>query len=581
MQIIKRVITKVLPFLFVICSMFFVFSCELFESDPGEKEKETENPGETQTLPKPTANPAGGNSVVSGREISLSCSRASADIYWYIGAAMPSYDMSNIAGRLQLYSAANKPAISGTAGTQVKLWAVAVKTGYNPSPVLEAVYTISTGSGGQPEGNMWANRYPLEDALLLFGAVANYGAKEIPTTLPQQSGGGTHYFVDGTNGLASNNGLSATTPKKELQSVMDLASAGDTIHITEGNYLGPINRGYLIMKKPMNLIGGYAPGFESRDVLANRTMIQPQAHSNVNGNLLSLGDPGGANAFLPAGNVLIDGIIFDRGFFNDYSTTKGMVLGVETGSLSKDLSFSYRLIGTVTGCKADVTIQNCAFLNSSNFAITGAFYANNLDPRTVIIRNNVFVANCYSAVEIDGGNTSSADGMYEVNVEFADNTVLFNWEETNESSIVNDHSGYAYRFRTGVNGNVHNCIIGFSIEAGLDRSWQHSFSTYEAKRKTYFYENAFVLNRFADLLGLQSPRNVYLFLEQFEGLETLWPDIKDYHGNIELAGNMLAGKLNAPYVKGWINRSFGSKSPALDAALTSKVAAFKAAFGID
>ena len=577
MKMIKR--TMSLPFLFVICSLFLIFSCFLFEGIFDDKtETETENPDETQTLPKPTANPVSGSSVVSGSEISLSCSRASADIYWYIGTAMPPYDMSNIDSMLQRYSSTNKPPISGTAGTQVKLWAVAVKTGYNPSPVLEAVYTISTGTGGQPEGNMWANRYPLEDALLLFGAVANYGAKAISTELPAL-GSGTNYYVDNTSGNNSNPGTDKTAPWKELQYALNTAAAEDTIHIAEGNYLGPTNRGFLIMTKPMSLIGGYAHGFESRDVLANRTMIQPVGRGDSGNNLISLGDPSGPNAFLPAGNVLIDGIIFDRGFYNEYSTIKGLVPGVETGSHIQDVSRTYRLIGTVTGCKANVTIQNCTFLNSASYGVTGGFYGSTTDPRTIIIRNNVFVSNCYAAVEITGGG-STADTMYEINVEFADNTVLFNWERTNESSIVRDNMGYGYRFRTGINGNVHNCIIGFSIQAGLDRSWQGT--TGETKRRTRFYENAFVLNRFADLQGIQSPNNVYLFLEQFEDLETLWPDIKDYHGNIELAGDKLIDKLNAPYVKGWINRSFGSKSsPAPSTALTTKVNAFKASFGID
>ena len=477
----------------------------------------------------------------------------------------------------------NKPVIEGAGGSQVKLFAVAVKTGYNRSEVFQATYKITGGSSdpGDPadpgtEGNMWANRYPLEDALKLFGAVSGYGA-QAQIALPSL-GSGTNYYVDDTNGNNTYPGTSPSLPWKELQYALNTVNAGDTIHIAEGNYLGPANRGFLIMTKPVNLIGGYAHDFGSRDILVNRTMIQPQMHSNVNNNLLSLGDPTGAGAYLPAGNVVIDGIIFDRGFFNDYNSTKGKPDGVDTGSLSKDLSFSSVLIGAVTGCRANVTIQNCTFLNSSNYGITISPYASTSDPRTVIIKNNVFVANCYAAVDISNGSSQAAN-LYETNVDFADNTVLFNWERTNESSIVRDNLGYGYRFRTGVNGDVHGCIIGFSIQAGLDRSWQGV--TAENKRQTRFYNNAFVLNRFADFMGVQSPNNVYYFLNQFTGFETLWSDIKKYDGNIELTGDRLAGKLNVPYVRGWIDRSFGNKSnPAPDAALSAKVNAFKAAFGL-
>lgn len=60
---------------------------------------------------------------------------------------------------------------------------------------------------------------------------------------------------------------------KNIQKAIDKAQAGDVIHIAQGNYFGLMKKGYIEMKKPVSLIGGYSTDFASRNVIEFKTMI--------------------------------------------------------------------------------------------------------------------------------------------------------------------------------------------------------------------------------------------------------------------------------------------------------------------
>jgi hypothetical protein len=149
------------------------------------------------------------------------------------------------------------------------------------------------------------------------------------------SGGNTIYVSVETGGSFRTADGSKEKPYKDLQVALDKTTAGSTILVAKGNYLGTSEQGYLQMKVPVSIIGGYSTDFSSRDVVNNRTMIQPTAASNgTSGSnaLLSIGDKNkmGPLNFKSPG-IVIDGIIFDRGFSNGYHPTKGKPEGVETG----------------------------------------------------------------------------------------------------------------------------------------------------------------------------------------------------------------------------------------------------------
>ena len=392
---------------------------------------------------------------------------------------------------------------------------------------------------------------------------------------------GADYYVNAeTGGAGRSADGSMAQPWRDLQVALDKAAAGDTIHISRGNYLGTSDRGFLVMQAPVNLIGGYSPDFSTRDVLKHRTMIQPPASANKTAQgsaLLSLGDPNKVGQFKVSGTVVIDGIIFDRGLSNAYSPTKGKPKGVDTGMLinppgqgvngaTQNVTTVQRpLIYIVTGSTGNLTIQNCVFANSAFYAILGTWVNGK-----ITIQNNVFVANMYAAVEIPG-QTGTNPNAYKTQIEFAYNTVLFSWARTNDLKDM----GYGYRFMTGANTDVYNNVIGCSTLAGLDRTRTDSTPADAAKRKTGAENNMFFLNKKGDYYtAAGGGQMLTVWAKQFEDREELYK----YEGNKELSGNKLKGKVNDAYLAGFISMTYSEK---MDYDANSPANQFRRDFGIN
>ena len=392
---------------------------------------------------------------------------------------------------------------------------------------------------------------------------------------------GADFYVNGeTGGSVRSADGSKGQPWKDLQVALDKAAAGDTIHITAGNYLGTSDRGFLMMQAPVNLRGGYSSDFSSRDVLRYRTLIQPPASTNRTAQssaLLSLGDPNKVGQFKVPGTITIDGIIFDRGFSNAYSPDKGKPAGVETGMLINPpgqgingtaqgiTTVQKPLVYIVTGSTGNLTIQNCVFANSGNYAILGTWVNGNIK-----IQNNVFIANMYAAVEIPGQTGTNANA-YKTEIEFSNNTVLFSWARTNDLQDM----GYGYRFMTGANTDVHHCIIGCSTLAGLDRTRVDSTPADAAKRKTGAEDNAFFLNRKGDLYtAAGGGQMLTVWAKQFEDREELYK----YDRNIELSGDRMKGKINEQYLSGFLSMTYSERT---DYDPNSSANQFRRAFGMN
>ena len=392
---------------------------------------------------------------------------------------------------------------------------------------------------------------------------------------------GADFYINAkTGGSVRGADGSKASPWKDVQIALDKASAGDTIHISGGNYLGMSDVGYLVMKAPVNLKGGYSPNFSSRDVLRYQTKIQPPASSNKtaqNSPLLSLGEASKVGQFKVNGEITIDGIIFDRGFSNAYHPTKGKPAGVETGMLvhapgqgendteKNVITIKQPLIYIVTGSTGNLTIQNCVFANGSFYGILGTWTNGKIK-----IKNNVFVANSFAAVEIPGQTGQNAN-TYKTEIEFSNNTVLFTWSRTNDLGDM----GYGYRFMTGANTDVHHCIIGLSVLAGLDRTRVDTTPADAAKRKTGAEDNAFFLNRKGDLyLAVGGGQLKNIWVKNFEDREELYK----YGRNIELTGDKLKGKINQAYLEAFISMNYSEKT---DYDPNSSANQFRKAFGMN
>ena len=385
------------------------------------------------------------------------------------------------------------------------------------------------------------------------------------------------YICAETGGAGRTADGSKDNPWKDLQVALDKAEEGDTIHIATGNYLGTSDRGFFEMPKSVSLIGGYAKGFASRDVLNNITKIQPSATNNKAGAsnaLLTLGK-NAANFNIP-GNMVIDGIIFDRGLSNAYSPVKGKPEGVETGMLirppgkgengtQKDVVTIQKALVAFGGrCNGNITIQNCVFANSGYYGIIGTWQNGK-----ITIRNNVFVANTFAAVEIPGN--SSGAFAYQTEIDFSNNTVLFTWSRLNDLLDM----GYGYRFMTGANSLVRNNIIGTSVTAGLDRTRIPKTQDDAAKWKTGAEKNAFFLNRKGDLyIASGGVSMMSIWSKDFEDREEIDP----YNDNIELSGDKMTGKINQAYLEGFLSMVYTEK---VDYDPDSPANQFRRSFGIN
>lgn len=321
------------------------------------------------------------------------------------------------------------------------------------------------------------------------------------TTSNSSSTTGKTYYVS-ASGSARADGLSASTPKKDIQAVLNLIKDnkenGATIKVAEGNYLGYMNAGYIEISNWVTLEGGYNSDFSQRDPFKYITRIEPtQEQSGTNGNkaliTLSKLDDGMGNGF---GTLTIDGIMLNYGLENYYlpnnpSDPKNGCPSdkFETGRMVDDgaKQLSHQAIHSDAAICGNLIIRNCLIANSPYFGIQI-----NARKGEIEIYNNVIISNRFSGVRIDGWNKNGTDS----HVDFHHNTVAFSWCRDK----VMEDMGYGYEFMCKVNSDVHHNIFLCNNYSALART--HVLSgpdrVIEAKRVTNLYDNIFFMNA-ADL----------------------------------------------------------------------------------
>jgi hypothetical protein len=281
--------------------------------------------------------------------------------------------------------------------------------------------------------------------------------------LPATMDGQTTYYVAKT-GSNSNPGTSALAPKKNIDKAIQVAGSGDTIKIAGGSYSGTFNVGYFVLDESISLVGSYDSSFSTQSILLHPTVIAPDNASAASGREPLLSFSGG-----PIDNVTIDGIVFDRGEQNSYSTTDGIPPGwTGTGRLLIPPSKAPGDNATVTEpilqipssvVASNIAIRNCVFANGASFGIQAGIRSG-----IFLVRNNIFINNRFGAVEAYG---TCATGPC-VNVEFSYNTVLLS--TTRGYDLAADDLGIGYRIRTKATHHIHHNIF-----AGNNSALEHTF----------------------------------------------------------------------------------------------------------
>ena len=358
------------------------------------------------------------------------------------------------------------------------------------------------------------------------------------------------FYVSKSTGSNRNDG-SKDAPFKNIQKAIEAVPEGATIYVAEGNYFGTLDKGNIPVTKCVKIYGGYSTDFSTRNVLKYKTIVQPDAKSN--------GTASGNGTMIikvnnPTGEVVIDGLLFDRGNSISYNVrgegkpdgvAAPMMNPIGTGGIGGANLDETNVLTTETreiyfdnpNCK-DITIRNCAFVNAPNYGIAGQFHAK------LTIDNNIFINCRMMACDVWGGDAN--DNMV---VEFCNNTVLFTWTRLKDFGDM----GYGFRYNNRTNAYVHHNILGCCAFTALDRCRIDSPKERENRKITTAENNMFFLNKRGDLAIPGGGNFMYVNNEDFEEVEQL----KEIDGNVTLKDpSILKGKINEAYLNGFINASY-------------------------
>lgn len=350
-------------------------------------------------------------------------------------------------------------------------------------------------------------------------------------------------YVSKTQGSNQNSGAK-DSPVQEIDRAIALAKPGDEIFIAGGVYSGTFGIGFLESDKPLKIYGSYDEGFSKRDIVNTPTVFQPD---NAAGGKAR-------KAFLKftkaVDGTVVDGLVFDMGFRNAYSSKEGVVKGLGAeGRLLRSTekpatgnsTVEEPIIQVVSAAQGgDITIQNCVFVNGASFGIQGGHRSG-----TFRILNNVFVANRMAAVEIFGtcASTGGPGTMAKCGrVEIAYNTILFTWSRLKDLMDM----GYGIRVMTKAEYHIHHNIIGGSVLAGIDHT------RFNKDEWLKIEENIFFVNKQADLeYSPASNTKLNLAVEQFGDLTfaSVKGNKREIPAKIAVHADYLEGFLNASYTE--------------------------------
>ena len=357
----------------------------------------------------------------------------------------------------------------------------------------------------------------------------------------------TTWYVS-PDGKKKNPGTSPAEPLNSIWKAVEQAASGDKILVAAGNYTGKASCGFIVIDKPVEIYGGYSADFSSRDIAKNLTTIRPSIEMNAtppqNGTVEF-------NITDPKGNTVFDGFILDHSNVNAYHSKEGKPEGVETGMWLEpptkgDYEFAslkkYLMYGNTDG---NITISNCLFLNSSNYALN----LNHLTG-TVNIKNNVFISSRMMACNV----SCRSANKFATKMNFEYNTVLFTWSRTKDFGDM----GYGIRALSKVDANISHNILGLSIMSGFDNSKNNT----KAEAKVTLDDNIFFLNKKGDVSYTVSPSVKYLKVDSaaFEDFEDT-DGIESCEDNVALKDpSVFKGIIDQAYLEGFLSASYTEKT---------------------
>ena len=349
-------------------------------------------------------------------------------------------------------------------------------------------------------------------------------------------------------GGKNNNPGTKEKPFRNLWKAIDEAAPGDAIHVTEGIYHGKMSCGWVEVSKAVTIKGGYSSDFSQRAPMKFQTLLRPTNDQNATKPIFGTMTIQNKNAKVK-GDVVIDGIIFDHTLANSYHAREGKPAGFQQGmylippskGLTKYPSIDrYMLHANTDG---NLTIQNCLFLNASNYAVNINHFSGK-----VKLLNNAFIGSRMVAAEVRSSNGK----LYAVDYEFAYNTVLFTWTRTKTF----EDMGYGVRANNGIISNIHHNILGLNCMAGFDNTKGNA-----KQKKVKLDKNIFFLNKKADVAITISPNIKFMKVED-DGFD----DLSDVDGMESVSDNtafknpaLFKGIIDVNYLQAFLSATYTEK----------------------
>jgi len=338
------------------------------------------------------------------------------------------------------------------------------------------------------------------------------------------------------SGNNSNDGTDKAAPMKELDKALAKATAGDRINMSEGTYTGTFGVGYWEINVPVQIYGGYAADFSSRDPFKYLTVLQPPVDAfdkSANRNVLDMKKP--------LSGVVVDGLVFDGGLKSPYSTDadpkkSGKCEGCETGMM---------LVGPGQKNPEGVMlvlhgnnhiVRNCIFVNSSFGGVRAKI--GQAGAGDIEIANNIFVGNRMFGIE---GFGLKGQKPVEGQINIHHNTILFSWSRLKDLGDF----GYGINVQNDAGFKIHENIIGLNISAGI--------SSQRFNKDLYIDNNLFMGNKKKDFwFTPASSVNIVINATEFGDVEL--PSAK---GNVNQS---LKLPLNQSYFNGFMNAQYSEKT---------------------
>lgn len=307
-------------------------------------------------------------------------------------------------------------------------------------------------------------------------------------------------------------------PAKDLGNLVAKLKDGDVVRIAAGTYTGREDNGADSLGVAVQIIGGYCEGFEKRDPWgACKTIFTGvnELKGSTDYRLTIEANKCGTN------EVVVDGVIFDNGPRNHYSSDKRLLI-LRKADMGKNLnatpeSGAVKLKGG-KGCK--LTVRNTVAINT---APTGGVLA--VQPGeggSAVIDNNLVLNNTGEGIyAMSMFHPRDGKGLPQFTI--THNTVLFTWKH----DAIATYGGNALKLDNDLTLTASNNVFGFGDYGGVDNI--------KLAKGITLKDNLMTGNRLYDYREFNTSIKV-------DNLEDSADQLKDSTGNVSEAITVPVGK---------------------------------------